>query len=45
VGTAATAALSFAGPAFAQTNARLPGTKRIAIVHVADKVEVMTING
>jgi len=44
-GTAATAALSFAREAYAQANARLPGTKRIAIVHVAEKVEDMTVNG
>ena len=32
-GTAATAALSFAWPACAQTNARSPGVKRLAIFH------------
>jgi putative tryptophan/tyrosine transport system substrate-binding protein len=44
-GTVATAALSFARRACAQTNARTPVTKCIAIVHVAEKVEDMTVNG
>ena len=35
-GTAATAALSFAWPACAQTNARSPGVKRLAIFHPTD---------
>ena len=33
VGTKATAAMGFAQPIYAQTDARLPGMKRIAIVH------------
>ena len=44
-GTAITAALSFAKPVYAQTDARSPGIKRIAIVHTAEKPEGMTING
>jgi putative tryptophan/tyrosine transport system substrate-binding protein len=44
-GTAATAAFSFARLACAQTNARSPATKRVAIVHVAEKVEDMTVKG
>src|SRR5262249_41623725 len=44
-GTAATAGLSFVGSAFAQTNARSPVTKRIALVHPAEKPEGMTVNG
>jgi putative tryptophan/tyrosine transport system substrate-binding protein len=44
-GTVATAAFGFARPALAQTDARPPGRKRIAVVHVADKVEEMTVNG
>jgi len=44
-GTAITAALSFARPVYAQTDARSPGIKRIAIVHNAEKPEGMTING
>jgi putative tryptophan/tyrosine transport system substrate-binding protein len=44
-GTAITAALSFAKPVYAQTGARSPGIKRIAIVHTSEKPEGMTING
>ena len=44
-GTAATAALSFAGPACAQTNARSPGVKRLAIFHPSELPERMTSNG
>ncbi|SFN65968.1 hypothetical protein SAMN05216573_1185 [Bradyrhizobium sp. Rc3b] len=44
-GTAITAALSFEKPVYAQTDARSPGIKRIAIVHTAEKPEGMTING
>ena len=44
-GTAITAALGFAKPVCAQTAARSPGTKRIAIVHTSEKPEAMTING
>jgi ABC transporter substrate binding protein len=43
--TAATAALSFASRAIAQTNARSSVTKRIALVHSTSKVEEMTVNG
>jgi putative tryptophan/tyrosine transport system substrate-binding protein len=43
--TAITAALSFAKPVYAQTDARSPGIRRIAIVHTAEKPEEMTING
>jgi putative ABC transport system substrate-binding protein len=41
----ATAAVGFAQPTCAQTNARPTGVKRIAVVHVAEKVEEMTIKG
>ena len=44
-GTAATAALSFAWPARAQTNARSPGVKRLAIFHPSEPPEGMTSNG
>jgi putative ABC transport system substrate-binding protein len=44
-GTTITAALSFAQPVYAQTDARSPGIKRIAIVHTTEKPEGMTING
>jgi putative tryptophan/tyrosine transport system substrate-binding protein len=44
-GTAITTALSFAKSVYAQTDARSPGIKRIAIVHNAEKPEGMTING
>ncbi len=44
-GTAITAALSFAKPVHAQTDARSPRIKRVAIVHNAEKPEDMTING
>jgi putative ABC transport system substrate-binding protein len=39
---AGTAALSFAQPAWAQTNARPSGVKRIAIFHTSDKPESLT---
>ena len=42
-GTAATAAMGFAQPICAQTNAR-PGVKRIAIFHPTDPPEEMTSN-
>jgi putative tryptophan/tyrosine transport system substrate-binding protein len=45
IGTAATAAFGLARPAPARTDARPPGTKRIAFVHVAEKVEDMTLKG
>jgi putative ABC transport system substrate-binding protein len=44
-GAVATAAMSFVRRACAQTNARPLSTKRIAIVHAAEKVEDMTVNG
>ena len=44
-GTAITAVLSFAEPVYAQTDARSPRIKRIAIVHNSEKPEEMTING
>jgi putative tryptophan/tyrosine transport system substrate-binding protein len=44
-GTAATAALSFAWPACAQTNTRPPGVKRLAIFHPTDPVELITSSG
>ena len=44
-GTAATAALSFAWPACAQTNARSPGVKRLAIFHPTRPPEELTPNG
>jgi putative tryptophan/tyrosine transport system substrate-binding protein len=44
-GTAITAALSVAKHVYAQTDARSPGIKRIAIVHNAEKPEEMTIDG
>jgi putative ABC transport system substrate-binding protein len=44
-GAAATAAVGFARPAFTQTNARLLGTKRIAVVHGTEEPEGMTVNG
>ena len=44
-GTAVTAALGLARPAYPQSNAPTPVTKRIAFVHVAEKVEDMTVNG
>jgi len=44
-GTAATAALSLARPACAQTDTRSPVIKRIAIVHPTEKPEEMTVNG
>ena len=44
-GTAATAALSFAWPACAQTNARSPGAKRLAIFHSTRPPEALTPNG
>jgi len=44
-GTAATAALSLAGPARAQTNPRSPGVKRLAIFHPVRPPEQLTLNG
>lgn len=44
-GAAATAALSFARQAYAQTSARTPVIKRIAMVHSAERPEGMTVNG
>ena len=44
-GTAATAALSFAWPACAQTNARSPGVKRLAIFHPVRPPEQLTPKG
>ena len=44
-GTAATAALSFAWPAFSQTNSRSPGVKRLAIFHSSEPPEGLTSNG
>jgi putative ABC transport system substrate-binding protein len=44
-GTAVTAALSFAKSVYAQTDARSPGIKRIAMVHNSEKPEEMTIDG
>jgi putative ABC transport system substrate-binding protein len=44
-GTAATAALSFAQPACAQTNPRPPGVKRLAFFHPTEPPEGMTSNG
>jgi putative tryptophan/tyrosine transport system substrate-binding protein len=44
-GTAATAALDLARPAFAQTDVRSPIIKRVAIVSLAEKPEEMTVNG
>jgi ABC-type uncharacterized transport system substrate-binding protein len=44
-GTAATAAQSFAWPACAQTNARSPGAKRLAIFHSTRPPEALTPNG
>jgi putative ABC transport system substrate-binding protein len=44
-GTAATAALSFAGPACAQTNPRSPGVKRLAIFHPVRPPEQLTPEG
>src|SRR5258708_4900502 len=41
-GTATTAALSFASPSSAQTNARSPGVKRLAIFHPNELTELMT---
>jgi putative ABC transport system substrate-binding protein len=43
--TAATAALSFAWPACAQTNPRPPGVKRLAFFHPSEPPEGMTSNG
>ena len=44
-GTAATAALSFAWPACAQTNARSPSVKRLAFFHPSEPPEGMASNG
>ena len=44
-GTAATAALSFAWPARAQTNPRSPGVKRLAIFHPSEPPEGMASKG
>ena len=44
-GTAASATFGLVRPAYAQTNARPPGIKRIAIGHPAEKPEGMTVNG
>ena len=44
-GTAATAALSFAWPARAQTNNRSPRVQRLAIFHPSEPPEGMTSNG
>jgi hypothetical protein len=44
-GAAATAAMNFAPPVCAQTDARSPVIKRIAIVHPSEPPEGMTING
>src|SRR6478735_947667 len=44
-GTAATAALSLAWPACAQTNARAPGAKRLAIFHPVRPPEQLTPEG
>jgi hypothetical protein len=45
VGTAATAALSFAWPACAQTNPRSSGVKRLAFFHPSEPPEGMASNG
>jgi putative ABC transport system substrate-binding protein len=44
-GTAASAAFGLVRPAYAQTDARPPGIKRIAFVHSTTKPEEMTVNG
>ncbi|MBR0799276.1 ABC transporter substrate-binding protein [Bradyrhizobium jicamae] len=44
-GTAATAAMGFARPTFAQTETRLPAIKRIAMVHPSEPPEGLSING
>src|SRR5258708_39720013 len=44
-GTAASAALSFAGPACGQTNSRSPGAKRLAIYHPSEPTEGLARNG
>ncbi len=44
-GAVATAALNFARPVYAQTDARPRGIKRIAIVHPSEKPEEMTVSG
>ena len=44
-GTAASAALSFAWPACAQTNPRSPGAKRLAIFHPSEPPEGLARNG
>lgn len=43
--TAAMAALSYAWPAFAQTNLRSPGAKRLAIFHPSEPPEGLASNG
>lgn len=45
VGTAATAAVGFAQPTWAETNARSSGAKRLAIFHPTRPPEDMTPNG
>jgi putative ABC transport system substrate-binding protein len=44
-GTAATAAISFAQPICAETNARSTGAKRLAILHSVRPPEQMTLGG
>ena len=44
-GTAATAAMGFAQPIFAQTETRLPVIKRIAMFHPSEPPEGLSING
>src|SRR5215831_13577392 len=44
-GTAATAAMGFAQPIWAETNARSPGVKRIAIFHLSRPPEQLTPTG
>ena len=44
-GTAATAAMSFAQPICAQIDGRSLGIKRIAFVHLTEKLEGMTVKG
>ena len=44
-GTAATAAMGFAQPIWAETNARSPGVKRIVIFHHARPPEQLTPTG
>jgi putative ABC transport system substrate-binding protein len=44
-GTAVTAAIGFARPVCAQTDARSPSIKRIAFVHLTEKLEGLTVKG